>query len=35
MELDENYYFTNDKLEFYNMTSFMKAGLYMLMLLVQ
>ena len=27
MELDENYYFTNDKLEFYNMTSFMKAGL--------
>ena len=27
MELDENYYFTNDKLEYYNMVSFMKAGL--------
>ncbi|MBQ7266521.1 MAG: glycogen synthase GlgA [Firmicutes bacterium] len=27
MELDDNYYFTNDKLEYYNMVSFMKAGL--------
>lgn len=27
MGLDENYYFTNDKLEYYNMASFMKAGL--------
>lgn len=27
MELDEDYYFTNDKLEYYNMVSFMKAGL--------
>ena len=27
MELDENYYFTNDKLEFYNCVNFMKAGL--------
>jgi starch synthase len=27
MELDDNYYFTNDKLEFYNMVSYMKAGL--------
>ena len=27
MELDENYYFTNDKLEYYNAANFMKAGL--------
>ncbi len=27
MELDDNYYFTNDKLEFFNAVSFMKAGL--------
>lgn len=27
MGLDENYYFTNDKLEYYNMASFAKAGL--------
>ncbi len=27
MGLDEGYYFTNDKLEYYNMASFMKAGL--------
>lgn len=27
MGLDEGYYFTNDKLEYYNMASYMKAGL--------